>query len=240
MPKPYSEDLRERVIEAVESGASRRETAENYRLSPSSAVRWWRRWHDTGSVKAKPSGGSKSPLEEHAEWLLALVAEQPDLTLDEIVTAMRKRRIPGSRTAVWRFFERHNLTFKRSPTRRRLGEDLAGRAGRGDRALGPSNASQPSRSRPLCNASRDCFCASHCRYDQVSVRAADPVTRRASVRASQVTRFQLRGADLWSIPVIPSREPRWEAVRPIQGSLVRCRTTWRWSHIRSTKVLTCA
>jgi hypothetical protein len=44
-------------------------------------------------------------LEEHAEWLLALVAEQPDLTLDEIVTAMRKRRIPGSRTAVWRFFE---------------------------------------------------------------------------------------------------------------------------------------
>jgi transposase len=119
MPKPYSEDLRERVIEAVESGASRREAAENFRLSPSSAVRWWRRWRDTGSAKAKPSGGSKSALEEHAEWLLALVAEQPDLTLDEIVTAMRKRRISGSRTAVWRFFERHNLTFKKSPTRRR-------------------------------------------------------------------------------------------------------------------------
>jgi transposase len=119
MPKPYSEDLRERVIEAVESGASRREAAENFQLSPSSAVRWWRRWHDTGSVKAKPSGGSKSPLEAHAEWLLALVAAQPDLTLDEIVTAMRRRRIPGSRTAVWRFFERHNLTFKKSPARRR-------------------------------------------------------------------------------------------------------------------------
>jgi hypothetical protein len=40
MPKPYSEDLRERVIEAVESGASRREAAENFRLSPSP---WWRR-----------------------------------------------------------------------------------------------------------------------------------------------------------------------------------------------------
>ena len=37
------------------------------------------------------------------EWLLGLVAEQPDLTLDEIVAAMRKQRIPGSRTAVWRF-----------------------------------------------------------------------------------------------------------------------------------------
>jgi len=43
-------------------------------------------------------------LEEHVEWLLVLVAEQPDLTLDEIVAAMRKQRIPGSRTAVWRFF----------------------------------------------------------------------------------------------------------------------------------------
>jgi hypothetical protein len=61
MPKPYSEDLRERVIEAVESGASRREAAENFRLSPSSAVRWWRRWRDTGSAKGKRSGGSKSP-----------------------------------------------------------------------------------------------------------------------------------------------------------------------------------
>jgi hypothetical protein len=39
-------------------------------------------------------------------------AEQPDLTLDEIVAAMRKRRIPGSR-AVWRFFARHDLTFKK-------------------------------------------------------------------------------------------------------------------------------
>ena len=47
------------------------------------------------------------------EWLLALVAEQPDLTLDEIVAAMRKRRIPGSRTAVWRFFARHDLTVKK-------------------------------------------------------------------------------------------------------------------------------
>ena len=101
MPKPYSDDLRERVIEAVEAGASRREAAESFNLSPSSAVKWLQRWRDSGSAKAKASGGSTSPLEKHAEWLLAAVAEQPDLTLDEIVAAMRKRRIPGSRTAVW-------------------------------------------------------------------------------------------------------------------------------------------
>ena len=118
MPKPYSDDLRERVIEAVEAGASRREAAESFNLSPSSAVKWLQRWRDTGSAQAKPTGGSISPLEEHAEWLLAMVTEQPDLTLDEIVAAMRKRRIPGSRTAVWRFFARHDFTVeKKEPAR---------------------------------------------------------------------------------------------------------------------------
>ena len=128
MPKPYSDDLRERVIEAVEAGASRREAAESFDLSPSSAVKWLQRWRDTGSAKAKPSRGSTSPLEKHAKWLLAMVAEQPDLTLDEIVAAMRKRRVPGSRTAVWRFFARHDLTFKKKPARR--GATTAGRGPR--------------------------------------------------------------------------------------------------------------
>jgi transposase len=114
MPKPCSLDLRERVLETVESGASRREAAERFEVSASSAIKWMQRWHETGSVAAKPSGGSISPLEEHADFLLALIAEQPDLTLDEIVAAMRKRRIAGSRTAVWRFFKRHNISFKKS------------------------------------------------------------------------------------------------------------------------------
>ena len=50
---------------------------------------------------------------KHKDWLLALVAEQPDLALDEIVAALRKQRIQGSGTAVWRFFQRHNLTVKK-------------------------------------------------------------------------------------------------------------------------------
>jgi transposase len=103
----------------VESGASRREAAERFEVSASSAIKWMQRWHETGSVAAKPSGGSISPLEEHADFLLALIAEQPDLTLDEIVAAMRKRRIVGSRSAVWRFFKRHNISFKKKPFGRR-------------------------------------------------------------------------------------------------------------------------
>ena len=114
MPRPYSDDLRARVIEAIEAGASRRETAERYELSASAVVIWAQRWEKTGSVAAKPSGGSTSPLEDHAEFLLALIAEQPDLTLDEIVAAMAKRGIAGSRSAVWRFFDRRGISFKKN------------------------------------------------------------------------------------------------------------------------------
>ena len=62
MPKPYSQDLRMRVIEAVEGGASRREAAELYGISPSVVVIWMQRWMATGSIEAKPIGGSTSPL----------------------------------------------------------------------------------------------------------------------------------------------------------------------------------
>ena len=119
MPKPYSLDLRERVVDTVVAGASRREAAEQYRLSPSVVVLWMQRWEATGSVEAKPVGGSVSPLEDHAEFLLDLAAAQPDSTLDEIVAALAKAGIAGSRTAVWRFYERHEVTFKKTSADRR-------------------------------------------------------------------------------------------------------------------------
>src|SRR5215469_15722909 len=83
MPKAYSADIRMRVIARVEGGASRREAAEQLDISPSAAVKWVKCFHETGSCAAKPRGGSTSPLEVHAPWLLTLIEEQPDLTLDE-------------------------------------------------------------------------------------------------------------------------------------------------------------
>jgi transposase len=77
-------------------------------------VLWAQRFEQTGSVAAKSSGGSTSPLEEHAGFLLGLITGQPDLTLDEVVAAMRKRGIPGSRSAVWRFFDRRDISFKKT------------------------------------------------------------------------------------------------------------------------------
>jgi transposase len=127
MPKAYSGDLRERVIEAVEhEGASRREAAERFGVSASSGVKWLQRWHETGSATAKPRGGSISPLEEHAAVILGLVAEQPDLTLEESVAELLKRRIRTSQSALSRFFRRHSITFKKKPASRRAGATRCG------------------------------------------------------------------------------------------------------------------
>ena len=115
MPRAYSGDMRQRVIAEVESGASRREAAEEFKVSASTAIIWVKCFRETGRCTAKPRGGSISPLEKHAHFLLDLIEQQPDLTLDEVVLAMHKHRIPGSRTAVWRFFQRHKITFKKKP-----------------------------------------------------------------------------------------------------------------------------
>jgi transposase len=132
-------ELRERVVDAVESGASRREAAEWFDVSASSAIKWMQRRRATGSIVPKPSGGSISPLEAHAAFLFVLIARQPDLTLDEIVVAMRKRRIAGSRSAVWRFFQRHKISVKKKP------------AGGGARARrrGARTAALDARARPV-------------------------------------------------------------------------------------------
>ena len=115
MPKAYSGDLRERVIEAVKSGASRREAAERFEVSVSSAIKWLQRWRERRIAAPKPRGGSVSPLEAFASEILALVGEQPDLTLVETVAALRKRRIKTSRSSLWRFLDRHNITLKKKP-----------------------------------------------------------------------------------------------------------------------------
>lgn len=107
--------MRERVIDAVEAGASRREAAEAFGISVASAVKWVQRWRKEGSATAKSRGGSSSPLEKFADKILAVSAEQPDLTLDEMVAVLRKQRIRVSRSALFRFFERHDITFKKKP-----------------------------------------------------------------------------------------------------------------------------
>jgi transposase len=67
MATAYSADMRLRVIGRVESGASRREPAEHYEVSPSTAVIWVKCFRETARCAAKPRGGSTSPLEAAAQ-----------------------------------------------------------------------------------------------------------------------------------------------------------------------------
>ena len=122
MTKPLSNDLRHRLISAVDGGMTRRAAAERFGVAASTAVRWVHQWRQTGSVQPRPQGGDKRShrIEAHAEEILALVDETPDLTLAEIATHLEEAH--GLRVAlstVWRFFERRDVTLKKNRTRQR-------------------------------------------------------------------------------------------------------------------------
>lgn len=123
MAKGYSTDLRERVVAIVESGESAREAARLLDLGASTAIRWIERWTTTGSVAAKPgTGHCRSPLEPHKQWLIDLVTAEPDLTLAEIRSRLaREKKLKAGTTSIWRFYERHAITFKKNPARGRAG-----------------------------------------------------------------------------------------------------------------------
>ena len=123
MAKGYSKDLRVRVVAIVESGESAREAARLLDVGASTAIRWIERWTATGSVDAKPgTGHCRSPLEAHKQWLLDLVATEPDLTLNEIRERLRSEKKQKSGIgSIWRFYDRHDITFKKNSARRRAG-----------------------------------------------------------------------------------------------------------------------
>ena len=123
MAKGYSKDLRERAVAIVEDGESAREAARLLNIGAATAIRWIDRWTSTGTVEAKPgTGHSKSPLKAHELWLLDLVAKEPDLTLEEIRARLRReKKLKVAASSVWRFFDRHEITFKKNTARRRAG-----------------------------------------------------------------------------------------------------------------------
>jgi transposase len=61
-----------------------------------------------------PRGGSISPLENYSQRIFALIGEQPDLTLSEMVCVPRKHRVQISHSALSRFFARHDITIKKA------------------------------------------------------------------------------------------------------------------------------
>ena len=123
MAKGYSTDLRARAIAIVEDGESAREAARVLNVAAATAIRWVELWTTTGSVEAKPgTGHSRSPLKAYEDWLLDLVAKHPDLTLEEIRERLkREKKLEVAASSIWRFFDRHDITFKKNSARSRAG-----------------------------------------------------------------------------------------------------------------------
>ncbi len=122
MSTPYSLDLRERLVAAVEGGLSRNQAAAIFGVAVSTAVNWVRRKKETGSVAARPQGGDKRSeiVGATVDWILGLVKKEADLTLDEIRRRLESDRgLSVSVPTVWRFFDKHRVTIKKNTARRR-------------------------------------------------------------------------------------------------------------------------
>ncbi len=101
MGSALSSDLRERVVRAVSEGASRRQAAERFGVSPASAIRWQERFEREGRVAAKPQGGDRRSqhVEAHADLILHLRVEQPTLILSELRALLAGAASPPARAA---------------------------------------------------------------------------------------------------------------------------------------------
>ena len=122
MVKPYSEDLRERVVGSVEAGRSCRQTARLFDVSVASVVRWSQRKRATGSVAAKAMGSRlQRILLGEREWILARLGNEPDVTLRALVAELHGRGVRASYGSLWRLLKDEGISFKKNPARQRAG-----------------------------------------------------------------------------------------------------------------------
>jgi transposase len=94
MAAPLSQDLRQRIVHAVEGGSPIRQAARRFAVSASAAIKLMRRVRQTGSTAPAKIGGYRRPLlEKHADDLRTLVLSQPGITLREVKAALAARGI---------------------------------------------------------------------------------------------------------------------------------------------------
>ena len=119
--KPYSQDLRERIIQELEAQAeSQPEIAERFAVSLSFVEKVWRRWRTTGSRAARPPAGGRSRRLRAAEGAIrAAVASDPDLTLAALCEQVEQGGGPRvSKKTMCLELQRLNLPLKKSPSTR--------------------------------------------------------------------------------------------------------------------------
>ena len=119
MTRPYSEDLRERVVRVVESGSSRNAAAKQFDVSISFVVKLMQRWNQRGTIKADKYGGWKKPkLAPHAERIRALVAETRNITIDGLCVLLAAEGIETKRSTLGGVLLARGLSRKKQPASR--------------------------------------------------------------------------------------------------------------------------
>ena len=118
MPKPLSFDLRSRVLSAIDAGLSRRQAAERFGVSASSAIRWDALRRAGGDAHPKPQGGDRLShrTQAHAGLIQAALAEVPDITLPELQVRLARHGAHVSVAALWRFCRRRMRASRTGPT----------------------------------------------------------------------------------------------------------------------------
>jgi transposase len=115
MGKPYSLDIRERIIGFVEDGGSRRGAAEHFQVSSSCAIKLMDRWDRTGSAAPGKRGGSVGKLAAHRDFLLGRVKEKPDITMPELAEALKAETgTEAAPASLSRFLIRQGQRFKKN------------------------------------------------------------------------------------------------------------------------------
>lgn len=118
MSRPYSNDLRERVVAAVEAGESCRAVAARFEVAVSTVVKWSQRYRRTGSVAPGKIGGHRPVLlAPHREFIVERLRQTPHLTLHGLKDELAARGVKVSHDTVWTFLRREGLRFKKKPVR---------------------------------------------------------------------------------------------------------------------------
>ena len=117
MSKALSVDLRTRVLAAVAAGATHREAGARFGVSAASVSRWRRLEREKGDIRPGPLGGDRRSgrIEAQAELALGLLAETPDITVEELRAALAARGHAFGYGTLQRFFARHRITRKKRP-----------------------------------------------------------------------------------------------------------------------------
>lgn len=116
MAKAYSQDLRDRVIDTALSGTPARHAADRFGVGVATAIRWVRQARETGKrTPGRQGSPRRCKLDPHRDFILSLVEMTPDMTISEMLERLATERgVRACRATLWKFLDRHGLTFKKS------------------------------------------------------------------------------------------------------------------------------